>query len=166
MGKINMEIETASSSYSFEVNKNDIKEFEKNLLLFTTKWERIIKLFDGRFVKKVENKNKTTFIFFLIDDEDFYIESNDFLLRTGTDETIYFNRSFIKFLSKGENFETYSFGLDPFETKFYSDLYILIEKYGDISFSGTVTSASSNESWFVTYSLVKKGIVLDTSECN
>ena len=64
MGKINMEIETASSSYSFEVNKNDIKEFEKNLLLFTTKWERIIKLFDGRFVKKVENKNKTTFIFF------------------------------------------------------------------------------------------------------
>jgi hypothetical protein len=53
MGKINMEIETASSSYSFEVNRNDLKEFEKTLLLFTTKWERIIKLFDGRFVKKV-----------------------------------------------------------------------------------------------------------------
>ena len=46
------------------------------------------------------------------------------------------------------------------------EVLTIIEKYGDISFSGTVTSASSNESWFVTYSLVEKGIVLDTSECN
>ena len=161
-----MEIEAISSFYSFEIDKNNIKEFEKNLLLFTTKWEKIIKTFDGKFVKKLENKNKTTFIFFLIDNENFFIESNDILLRTGSEETIYFNRSFVKFLSKGENFETYSFGLDPFETKFYSEFYVLIEKYGQISFSGTVTSGSSNESWFVTYSLVKKGIELDTTECD
>jgi len=161
-----MEIEALSSFYSFELNKNSAKDFEENLLLFTSKWEKIIKTFEGKFVNKIEKNNKITFNFILIDNQNFYIESNDIILRTGTDDTINFNRAFVKLLSKGETFETFSFGIAPFETKFYSDFYTLIEKYGDISFSGTVTSESSNESWLVTYRLVKKGIELDTTECD
>lgn len=166
MGLLNIEIEAGASYFSFDVKKNELIEFEKNLSNFSKKWEKIIKTFDGRFVVKKEEKNKTTYTFFLIDNEDLSIQSNDILLRTGTDETIYFNRAFMKFLSKGETYKTFSFGLSPFETKFYSDFFILVEKYGDIYFSGTVTSLSSNEAWFISYDLIKNGIKLDTSECD
>lgn len=163
-----IEIETSDCFFSFDLDKKKAIKFEEDYTKFEKKWNKIIKLFEGKFIYRKDKSKNISYSFFIEDsgyEYDLSISSSDYNIMDDAENIPNFNRAFIKFLSKGEGSDTpYSFGLDPFETKFYSELHSLLEPYIDISFDGTVTSLNTNEVFRVSYNLTKKGMDLDARE--
>ena len=155
------------------VKKKDLPTFEKELNDFQKKWKNIIELFEGRFLYIKEASKQNAYFFFQDEGEQIDISSTDYVNKP--DSPISFPTNFIRYLSKAEdNDEIYDYslglkyktGLDPFEESFYSDLFNLTTKYGEISFIADITSSDDSGSWNSTYDLVEGGINLDSSYCD
>lgn len=160
MGKINVLFEQNYNQIS--VKKKDNENFKKNLESFLSKWGKIVELFDGRFLYVKESSKETTYYFFQDQGEEIEISSSEYM--SFDDKSPSFARSFIRFICKAEDNDDayeYSFGLKPFEKEFYSDLYNLTNKFGEISFIGEVTTLDVSGCWDATYDLVKDGVAVD-----
>lgn len=155
------------------VKKKDLVLFEKELNNFQKKWKSIIELFDGRFLYIKNDSKQNTYFFFQDEDEQIDISSNNYTKKSGS--SFYFETNFVRFLSKAEDNEDafeyslglkFKTGLDPFDKDFYSDLFKLTNKYGEISFIATITSTDVSGYWDSTYDLTNDGINLDSSYCD
>jgi hypothetical protein len=166
MGKISISIEADNSdSNSIQIDNKSALEFEKKLHVFQEKWGKIVSLFEGRFLYVQKNISLTTYYFFKNEDETLNISSGDFYVEN--EDVPNFKRYFMKFLSQGEDdFFEYSFGLYPFEKEFYIDLFNLIKKYGEISFTAIVIADSESGYWESNYMLTKKGIKIEATYCD
>jgi len=152
------------------VKKKDLPSFEKELNDFQKKWKDTITLFEGKFIYVKETSKQNTYFFFQDEGEQIEISSTDYINKPSL--PISFPTNFVRFLSKAEdNDETYEYslglkyktGLDPFEESFYSDLFNLTTKYGEISFIADITSSDDSGIWNSTYDLVEGGVNLDSS---
>jgi len=157
------------------VKKKDLPSFEKELNDFQKKWKDTIVLFEGKFIYVKETSKQNTYFFFQDEGEQIEISSTDYINKPNL--PISFPTNFVRFLSKAEdndaedNDESYEYslglkyktGLDPFEESFYSDLFNLTTKYGEISFIADITSSDDSGTWNSTYDLVEGGVNLDSS---